>query len=116
MILVDKISTYETSLRHKQWSHMVSTFNRDELDEMASRLGLSRAWIQIGSFVHYDITPPKRALAVRYGALEVSPRIILFGNYDYAIKRPGREIPEPYATEIAAIRAKCPRHIARNAR
>lgn len=113
MILVDAITTYETNLRHKNWCHMVSTFNRDELDEMALRIGLQHSWIQTGSFDHYDLTPPKRALAIKLGALEVSPRIILFGNYDYERRRPGKVVPEPYASEVAAIRAKCPRYLAR---
>lgn len=44
-------------------------------------------WFQRASFDHYDITPPKRAQAIRLGAREVKSRALLFCNYDYAIRR-----------------------------
>jgi hypothetical protein len=104
MILVDDITTWPaTELRHKQWSHMVSTVSQVELLEMADRLGLKRAWLQRGSFVHFDVTPPKRAHAIRLGARAVSSKLLLFANYDYTIKRPGKIIPEPYRSQIAAL-------------
>jgi hypothetical protein len=105
VILVDAITEYpKTELRHTRWSHMVSTESQVELLEMAERLGLKRAWLQRGGgFVHFDVTPPKRALAIHFGAREVSSRLLLFANYDYAIKRPGKMIPEPYRTEIEKL-------------
>ncbi len=103
MILVDGVTEYETKLRHKSWSHMVSTVGVDELHAMADRLGLKRSWFQTGSFNHYDITPPKRLMAIRFGAVSVDSRLILFGNYDYANRRPGRAVPEPYASQLAAV-------------
>jgi hypothetical protein len=44
----------------------------EELHEMAARLGLKRAWFQEppkASVPHYDLTPSRRALAIRYGAV-----------------------------------------------
>lgn len=105
VILVDDITTWpDTDLRHKQWSHMVSTESRAELLEMAERLGLKRMWLQTSSFVHFDITPPKRVQALRFGAAAVSARILLLANFDYAIKRPGKLIPEPYRSEIEVLK------------
>ncbi len=103
MILVDGVTEYETTLRYKSFSHMVSTVGRDELHAMADKLGLKRAWFQTGSFDHYDIVPTKRALAIQHGAVAVNSRILLFGNFDYALRRPGREVPEPYRSELAAL-------------
>jgi hypothetical protein len=104
MILVDDVTQHETTLRHKKWSHMVSTVSPEELHAMADKLGLKRSWFQSGSFDHYDITPPKRALALKLGAVGVSARILLFGNYDYARRRPTCIVPEPYASELAKLR------------
>jgi len=107
MILVDGITSYETKLRHKAWSHMVSTVGPDELHAIAARIGLKRSWFQAGaSFEHYDVTPTKRVLAIKLGALEVDARILLFANYDYAIKRPGERVPERWAAEIAALHSE----------
>ncbi|MFE6966851.1 DUF4031 domain-containing protein [Agromyces sp. NPDC057679] len=54
------------------WCHMTAD-TRDELDEMADRLGLKRTWIQHpGTWKeHYDVTEPKRRAAVAAGAVEV---------------------------------------------
>lgn len=85
MILVDPPQTYETTLRHKTFSHMVSDVGEEELHAMADRLGLRRDWFQCrpkASCAHYDITPPKRALAIRFGAVEVSSRELVMRNYD----------------------------------
>lgn len=53
-----------------RWSHMTAD-TEAELHELADRLGLRRAWSQ-GD--HYDLTPGKRAQAVRLGAVEVDAR------------------------------------------
>lgn len=94
MILVDGISTHETPLRFKQWSHMISTESVDELHAMADQLGLRRSWFQNGSFAHYDIVPTKRAIALKLGAREAPARAILFLNYDYANRRKVRPCAE----------------------
>lgn len=87
MILVDGVTEYETKLKWKKWSHMVSTESLDELMHFAARLDLKRTWLQVSSFVHFDITPPKRVKALKLGALEVTSRALLFCNFDYANKR-----------------------------
>lgn len=52
-----------------QWAHMMSDGDDDELHEFARRLGLKRAWFHRGD--HYDLTPRKRVMAVKFGAHEV---------------------------------------------
>lgn len=61
-----------------RWCHMTAD-SEQELHEFAARLGLKRTWYQVGGrkvwhwyLSHYDLVPSKRALAVRYGAREVS--------------------------------------------
>ena len=54
-----------------RWCHMITDGNEEELHQMAEKLGLKRKWFQ-GD--HYDLTPSKRALAVKLGAREVSSR------------------------------------------
>jgi hypothetical protein len=44
----------------------------EELHEFAARLGLKRGWFQGGRLPHYDLTPNKRAQAVRLGAVSMS--------------------------------------------
>jgi hypothetical protein len=53
--------------------HMVAD-SPEELHAMADRIGMQRKWFQ--SFAkakrpHYDISEPKRKLAVQFGAIEV---------------------------------------------
>ena len=70
-VYVDSPTTYPTTIRHKTFSHMWAD-SEDELHEMAQFLGLKRAWHQPNpphSISHYDITPPKRTLAIRAGAV-----------------------------------------------
>jgi hypothetical protein len=89
-ILVDGITEHTTPLRHKRWSHMVSDVGEDELHAMAAKLSLQRSWFQCrpnASAAHYDITPPKRALAIKLGAIEVSSRELVTRNYDGLTRR-----------------------------
>jgi hypothetical protein len=52
-------------------AHMLAN-DLDALHAMAARLGLRRAWFQSSSrFAHYDLTASRRALAVRFGAVEI---------------------------------------------
>jgi hypothetical protein len=45
----------------------------DDLHSVARAIGLSRAWSQyVTSGLHYDLTPNKRILACRHGAVEVT--------------------------------------------
>lgn len=91
MILVDGITTHAApSLRFKRWSHMVSDIGADDLHAFAARLGLKREWSQerpTASAHHYDITPPKRELAIRLGAIEVTGRELVTRNYDGNLRR-----------------------------
>lgn len=103
MILVDGVTEHAApGLRYKQWSHMVSTVSADELHQMADRLGLKRSWFQTDSFNHYDIVPTKRAMAIRFGAHEVTSRALLFCNYDYANRRKVRPC-EQCAEKLAQL-------------
>ncbi|MBT2429419.1 DUF4031 domain-containing protein [Streptomyces sp. ISL-112] len=66
-------------LRHTHWCHLTAD-TEEELHAFAARLGLKRAWFQKKSERdyrwHYDVTPNKRALAVRLGAQEVDRRFV----------------------------------------
>lgn len=56
------------------WCHLLAD-GEEELHEFAARLGLKRAWFQEHCvFLHYDLLPSKRALAVGMGAVEVDIR------------------------------------------
>lgn len=57
-----------------EWCHMQAD-TREELDAMADRIGLKRSWIQYPDNPvrrHYDVTRPRRAAAVRAGAIELT--------------------------------------------
>lgn len=74
-----------------RWSHLSSTPDDDpdftKLHAFARRIGMQRAWFQ-GD--HYDVTPGRRAQAVRYGAFEVTRlELSMVLLYD----RKGRERP-----------------------
>ena len=55
--------------------HMLADSD-DELHAMADRIGISRRWHQKPGTTHshYDICQTKRALAVEYGAIEITMR------------------------------------------
>ncbi|GAS98910.1 uncharacterized protein RMCC_5875 [Mycolicibacterium canariasense] len=54
------------------WSHLTADTD-DELHEFAAKLGLKRAWHQKPGtpISHYDVTEPKRQLAIRLGAVPI---------------------------------------------
>ena len=57
-----------------RWCHMWAD-SREELNAMADKLGLKRAWIQWDAkpyMIHYDLVPSKRALAIKAGAVEIT--------------------------------------------
>lgn len=69
-VYVDELRNYEP---HGEWCHMWAD-TEIELHEFAKRLGLRRTWVHlskgtIGDFVHYDLRPRKRDLALKYGAI-----------------------------------------------
>ncbi|MCX7934071.1 MAG: DUF4031 domain-containing protein [Planctomycetota bacterium] len=54
------------------WCHMWSD-DLEALHLMAARIGLRREWFQNrAGFPHYDLLPPRRAAALRLGAVERS--------------------------------------------
>lgn len=60
------------------WSHLFTDGKDEELHAFAERIGMKRQWAQgSGNRLHYDLVPPKRALAVRFGAKEVSDKAML---------------------------------------
>jgi hypothetical protein len=44
----------------------------EELHRMARKIGLKREWFQDHDIPHYDVTNPKRRLAVANGAKEIT--------------------------------------------
>lgn len=89
MILVDGITNYGAELTRnlpsRSWCHMVSDTSEEELHAFAARLGLKREWAQLrpkASAAHYDLTPRRRTLAVKLGAVEVSGRELAARNFD----------------------------------
>lgn len=66
-------------LPNKNWKYksvcrmMADTIT--ELNNFAISIGLQKGWFQNKNtrFPHYDLTPNKRKLAIKYGAIEISP-------------------------------------------
>ncbi len=54
-----------------QWCHMMTDGDDDELHAFALRIGMKVAWHQ-GD--HYDLTPGRRAAAVKLGAVQTDGR------------------------------------------
>jgi hypothetical protein len=67
---VDPIFTWKDG---KQWCHMIAD-TEAELIASAAMLGLKREWLHVSSsgIRHFDLTPRKRALAIKHGAIEVT--------------------------------------------
>ena len=70
------MTVYVDDLREwngRQWCHLVGT-NEGELETFAvSRLELKKKWLQsVGGYLHYDLSPAKRELALRRGAKYIS--------------------------------------------
>jgi hypothetical protein len=73
-VYVDELREHDTKLKWKIWCHMTADSD-EELHEMADKIGHKREWFQPhpkGN--HYDLTPSRRALAVKYGAIEEHSR------------------------------------------
>lgn len=57
----------------KESCHMTTDGDMKELHAFAERIGLRRAWFQNHPIMpHYDLTPARRAAAVRAGAEEMN--------------------------------------------
>lgn len=67
------VDDMEASFGRMIMCHMIAD-TPEELLEMADRIGVRRKWIQYpGTFKeHFDIAKGKRALAIGYGAIEIS--------------------------------------------
>lgn len=78
-VYVDKIREYPREMiknlaRHNgsKWCHMWAD-SLEELHEIAKCIGMKRSWFQDKKRLkHYDLVPSKRALAIKYGAVEMS--------------------------------------------
>lgn len=74
MIYVDEIFDYQSNIAGHggKWCHLFSD-NTAALHDFAASIGLKREWFQDRPrFPHYDITPAKRALAIKKGAIPVT--------------------------------------------
>jgi hypothetical protein len=75
--LFDALPRTAQARRHgTQWCHMVCDGDIEELHQFAESIGMHRFWFKRkpGGTPHYDLTPGKRALAVRKGAIELDWR------------------------------------------
>lgn len=71
-IYVDELHTYRPVAGHTRWCHMATDGDLSELHGMAGGIGMRREWFQDKpSLAHYDLTPSRRALAIKCGAIEV---------------------------------------------
>jgi Protein of unknown function (DUF4031) len=97
MIYVDAIQHYpQCQLRYKDWCHMATDASLEELHQMAARLGLRRTWFQNKpTHPHYDLTPGKRAQAIRLGAQAVSTPELLRRCYPHTLGKAW----QPHTTE-----------------
>lgn len=78
-VYVDEIKTYARvapAVRRfgRRWCHMTAD-SPEELHEMAAAIGLKREYFQSRpgpnrNLDHYDLIPPKRAMAIKHGAVE----------------------------------------------
>ncbi len=79
MVFVDDLRHYG---RTRNWPydeacHMFAD-TQHELHAMADKLGLKRVWFQNKrSLPHYDLTRNKRRLAIKYGAREADPQLVM---------------------------------------
>jgi len=73
MIYVDELRRYGKNQR--QWCHMMTDGDLEELHEMAVKIGLRREWFQDKpGHPHYDLTASRRARAVILGAAEITSK------------------------------------------
>lgn len=56
----------------KRSCHMTTDGDMEELHAFAAKIGMKRSWFQDHKIMpHYDLTPARRAAAVRAGAVEM---------------------------------------------
>jgi hypothetical protein len=66
----EKVAFRVGSRHGHRWCHMFAD-TEAELLEMAKKIWMRPQWIQRTSLVHFDLVPPRRAKAVKLGAIEV---------------------------------------------
>lgn len=59
--------------RRMMMCHMLAD-RIEDLHAMADQIGVARRWFQNKRYPHYDICQTKRALAVKFGAIEIDRR------------------------------------------
>lgn len=71
-VYVDALRTYSHTplVGYKEWCHMWTDGDLAELHAFAKSIGLQLIWFQPSVLSHYDLTPSKRGLAIRRGAIE----------------------------------------------
>lgn len=78
-------------IKNKHWPydracHMIADSER-ELHIFARNISLKRCWFQTNTIPHYDLTPNKRAQAIRLGALEITDKRLVMMINKYREKR-----------------------------
>jgi hypothetical protein len=83
--------------RGMKMCHMLAD-SREELLEMADRIGVQRKWLQKAGtpHEHFDVCMSKRALAVKAGAIEIDRRRLV------EIVRARRAVGQSWAGLLAA--------------
>lgn len=73
-VYVDNASNH---YKRMKMCHMIAD-TLEELHEMARKIGMKKEWFQDDiDHPHYDLSLSRRALAVQYGAIEVSSRELI---------------------------------------
>jgi hypothetical protein len=84
MIYVDDLKSYDPKDSHtrrwgRQWCHMWTDGDVEELHIFAEKLGLKRGYFQNKrTLQHYDIIPTKRKAALKMGAVYMPLKTWLF--------------------------------------
>ncbi len=78
MIMGVYVDDLRLVVRNRNWPydkacHLVADTIK-ELHIFARKLSLRQGWFQLNSLPHYDLTPSKRAQALRFGALAITDR------------------------------------------
>lgn len=101
--------------------HLTTDGPLEGLHALAERIGLRRAWFQAppkASAPHYDLTPSKRAAALKVGAVAVSAQEQIAARYAREAAAPGAPFAPSWAILGAAKRGElawreyAPRYVA----
>lgn len=74
------MTVYVDTARNKYKRMVMCHLLADTLEELhtfAARLGMKREWFQPVSTPHYDLSLSRRALALKYGAVEIDERKVV---------------------------------------